>query len=162
MGLRVGIGYDAHRLVEGRPLLLGGVKVPHPRGLAGHTDADVLAHAVADALLGALALGDLGARFPSSDDRWRGADSLDLLRRVAAEVAERGGRVACVDSVLIAQEPRLAPHAEAMRANLARALGIDAGRVSVKSKSTDRLGFEGRTEGIAAQAVALVEVPDGD
>lgn len=161
MGMRVGIGYDAHRLVEGRPLLLGGVRVPHGRGLAGHSDADVLAHAVADALLGALALGDLGERYPSSDERWRGADSLELLRRVAEEVAERGGRVTSVDSVVIAQEPRLAPHAGAMRAKLAEALGIDPARVSVKSKSTDRLGFEGRAEGIAAQAVALVEVPDG-
>lgn len=161
MPLRIGIGYDAHRLEEGRPLVLGGVRVPYGRGLAGHSDADVLAHAVADALLGALALGDLGDRFPSSDERWRGASSLDLLRRVVAEVTERGGRVANVDSLVIAQEPRLAPHAGAMRASLAAALGIEAGQVSVKSKTTDRLGFEGREEGIAAQAVVLVEVPDG-
>jgi 2-C-methyl-D-erythritol 2,4-cyclodiphosphate synthase len=161
MGLRVGIGYDAHRLVEGRSLRLGGVDIPHPRGLAGHSDADVLAHALADALLGALALGDLGQRFPSRDERWRNADSLDLLRRVAAEVAEHGGKVANVDAVLIAQEPALAPHAEAMRRRLAEALGIDPGRVSVKSKTTDRLGFEGRAEGIGAQVVALVEVSDG-
>jgi 2-C-methyl-D-erythritol 2,4-cyclodiphosphate synthase len=161
MGLRIGIGYDAHRLVEGRSLRLGGVDVPHPRGLAGHSDADVLAHALADALLGAMALGDLGQRFPSGDERWRGADSLDLLRRVAAEVAERGGIVANVDAVLIAQEPPLAPHAEAMRRRLAEALGVDAGRISVKSKTTDRLGFEGRCEGIGAQVVALVEVSDG-
>lgn len=162
MALRVGIGYDAHRLAEGRPLRLGGVRVPHDRGLAAHSDGDVLAHAVADALLGALALGDLGARFPSSDERWRGADSLDLLRRVAREVAGRGGRVTAVDSVVIAQEPRLAPHAEAMREALAGALGIDRARVGVKSKSTDGLGFEGRAEGIAAQAVVLVEVPDAE
>ncbi len=162
MRLRIGIGYDAHRLVEGRPLILGGVRVPHGRGLDGHSDADVLAHAVADALLGALALGDLGQRFPSSDARWRDADSLGLLRQVALQVAEHGGRVASIDSVLIAQEPRLTPHAAAMRARLAEALGVDAQRVSVKSKSTDGMGFEGRAEGIAAQAVALVEVADGD
>jgi 2-C-methyl-D-erythritol 2,4-cyclodiphosphate synthase len=159
--LRVGIGYDAHRLVEGRPLLLGGVRIPGERGLAGHSDADVLAHAVADALLGAMALGDLGQRFPSTDERWRRADSMDLLRRVVAEVAGRGARVGNLDSVVIAQEPRLAPHVEAMRESLAGALGIDRGRVSVKSKTTDRLGFEGRSEGIAAHAVALLEVSDG-
>ncbi len=161
MSLRVGIGFDAHRLEEGRPLVLAGVRVPHRRGLAGHSDADVLAHAVADALLGALALGDLGARFPSSDERWKGANSLELLRRVAAEVLEKGGRVSCLDSVVIAQEPRLAPHADAMRANLAVALCVDASQVGVKSKSTDRLGYEGRGEGISAQAVILVEVADG-
>jgi 2-C-methyl-D-erythritol 2,4-cyclodiphosphate synthase len=161
VGHRIGIGYDAHRLVEGRRLRLGGVDVPYPRGLDGHSDGDALAHALADALLGALALGDLGQRFPSGDERWRDADSLDLLRRVAAEVAGRGGRVANVDAVLIAQEPPLAPYAEAMRRRLAEALGIDPALVSVKSKTTDRLGFEGRGEGIGAQVVALVEVSDG-
>jgi 2-C-methyl-D-erythritol 2,4-cyclodiphosphate synthase len=161
MSLRVGIGYDAHRLEAGVPLVLGGVKVPHEKGLVGHSDADVLAHAVADALLGALGLGDLGTHFPSSDERWKGASSLDLLRRVVAAVQEHGGHVSCVDSVIVAQQPRLSPHAEAMRNNLAGALGVEPGRVGVKSKTTDRLGFEGRTEGIAAQAVALVEVAEG-
>ncbi|MCZ6779299.1 MAG: 2-C-methyl-D-erythritol 2,4-cyclodiphosphate synthase [Acidobacteriota bacterium] len=161
MTLRIGIGYDAHRLEAGSSLILGGVRVPHDRGLVGHSDADVLAHAVADALLGALGLGDLGSRFPSSDERWKGADSLDLLRRVAAEVGEHGGRVTCVDSVIVAQQPRLSPHAEAMRRNLAGALGVEPGLVGVKSKTTDRLGFEGRAEGISAQAVALVEVAEG-
>jgi 2-C-methyl-D-erythritol 2,4-cyclodiphosphate synthase len=157
---RVGIGYDAHRLVAGRKLVLGGVEVPFEVGLAGHSDADVLSHAVADAVLGAAGLGELGERFPASEGRWKGASSLAFLVETARLLDECGARLVNLDCIVVADRPPLAPYREAMRENLARALGIDAFRVSVKPKSNEGLGFEGRGEGMSARAVALVEVPD--
>ena len=157
MKLRVGEGYDVHRLVEGRPLILGGVEIPHDRGLAGHSDADALAHAVGDALLGAAGAGDLGQHFPSSDPRWRGASGATLLARVLEIVGEAGFAPVNVDATLVAQEPRLAPFAEAMRRSLAEMLGLDEAAVNVKLKSHDGLGALGRGEGIAARAVALLQ-----
>ena len=154
--MRIGIGYDVHALVEGRALVIGGVTVPHPRGLAGHSDADVLLHAICDALLGALALGDLGAHFPDSDPRWKGADSRGLLRQVVSLVRARGYGVGNVDATVIAQAPKLAPFVAAMRANVAADLGCDPACVSIKATTTERLGFAGREEGIAAEAVVLV------
>jgi 2-C-methyl-D-erythritol 2,4-cyclodiphosphate synthase len=155
---RVGLGWDLHPLVEGRPLVLGGVTVPSAVGLTGHSDADVLSHTVAEALLGALALGDLGRHFPDTDPRFRGISSLELLRRVQTLVTERGGRVVNVDATLLAQAPRLAPHLPEMTKNLAATLGIGIDRVSVKAKSPEGLGLLGRAEGIAAMAVVMVEV----
>ena len=154
--MRIGIGYDVHALVEGRALVIGGVTVPHPRGLAGHSDADVLLHAICDALLGALALGDLGVHFPDSDPRWKGADSRGLLRHVVSLVRARGYGVGNVDATVIAQAPKLAPFVAAMRAKVAADLGCDPACVSIKATTTERLGFAGREEGIAAEAVVLV------
>lgn len=154
---RIGQGVDAHRLVAGRPLRLGGVEIPHARGLEGHSDGDVLLHAIASALLGALGAGDLGSHFPSSDPRWKDADSAALLASVRELVQARGFAIGNVDATVIAQEPRLAPHREAMVASVARCLGVDAARVNVKITSTDGLGAIGRGEGVAAQAVALLE-----
>jgi 2-C-methyl-D-erythritol 2,4-cyclodiphosphate synthase len=158
---RIGQGFDAHRLVEGRPLWLGGVRVPHARGLAGHSDGDVLLHAVASALLGALAEGDLGTAFPSSDEAWRGVASGELLARVAARLPARGLALGNLDATVIAEEPRLAPYREAMEERLATLLGAERARVSVKVTSTDRLGAIGRGEGIAAQAVVLLRPAAG-
>jgi 2-C-methyl-D-erythritol 2,4-cyclodiphosphate synthase len=160
MGLRVGLGYDVHPFVAGRPLVLGGVGIEHGAGLAGHSDADAVCHALADALLGALALGDLGRHFPDSDARWRGADSVDLLRRVVALLAERGARLVNADVTVVAEQPRLAPHVEAMRDRLAPALGVERGRVSIKATRPEGLGALGQGRGLAAMAVALVETPD--
>ena len=157
--MRVGQGFDVHRLVSGRRLVLGGVEVPHERGLEGHSDADVLAHAVGDALLGALGAGDLGTHFPSDDPAWKGASGADLLGRILGRVEAAGCRIGNVDATLIAQEPRLGPHTAAIRKGLAGMLRLDLGRVNVKVKSTDRLGAIGRGEGIAAQAVVLLEGP---
>ena len=154
--MRIGTGFDVHALVPGRRLVLGGVDVPHPRGLAGHSDADVLLHAIADAMLGALALGDLGAHFPDSDPRYKGADSRVLLRHVAGLVEARGYAVANVDATIIAQAPKLAPFVPAMRENVAADLGCGVDRLSIKATTTERLGFTGREEGIAAQAVVLL------
>jgi 2-C-methyl-D-erythritol 2,4-cyclodiphosphate synthase len=156
MTMRVGTGFDVHALVPGRALMLGGVHVPHPRGLAGHSDADVLLHAIADALLGALALGDLGAHFPDNDPRWKGADSRVLLRHVASLVTDAGWDIGNVDATVIAQAPKLAPFMSAMRANIAADLGCGLDRISIKATTTERLGFTGREEGIAAEAVVLV------
>jgi 2-C-methyl-D-erythritol 2,4-cyclodiphosphate synthase/2-C-methyl-D-erythritol 4-phosphate cytidylyltransferase len=153
---RVGQGYDVHAFDEGRPLVLGGVTIPFARGLAGHSDADVLLHAIADALLGAAALGDIGAHFPDSDERWRGADSWELLREVGRRVREAGLRPVNVDATVICEAPRIRPHAEAMRARIAAALDLPPDRVSVKGTTSEGLGFTGRGEGIAAQAVVLV------
>ncbi|HLT25353.1 MAG TPA: 2-C-methyl-D-erythritol 2,4-cyclodiphosphate synthase [Zeimonas sp.] len=153
---RVGQGWDVHALVPGRPLRIGGVDVGHSRGALGHSDADVLLHAITDALLGAAALGDIGSHFPDTDPRWRDADSMLLLREVAQRVRAAGWRVANVDSTVIAQAPRLAPHVGRMAANVAAAIGVDAGQVSVKAKTGERLGFVGRAEGIAAQAIVLL------
>jgi 2-C-methyl-D-erythritol 2,4-cyclodiphosphate synthase len=156
MTLRIGTGYDVHALVAGRPLVIGGVTIPHARGLAGHSDADVLLHAIADALLGALALGDLGAHFPDSDPRYKGADSRTLLRHVAGLVQQSGWEVGNLDSTVIAQAPRLAPFVATMRGNIADDLGVDPAQISVKATTTERLGFAGREEGIAAEAVVLL------
>lgn len=153
----VGIGYDSHRLAAGRRLVIGGVEIPHERGLEGHSDADVLAHAIADALLGAAGLGDIGEHFPDTDERWRDADSIELLRAVAAMLAERGLRVVNVDCTVVMQEPRLAPHRRAIRARLAGALELTDERVNVKASTGERIGFVGRGEGVAALAVASVE-----
>ncbi|MGH7725764.1 MAG: 2-C-methyl-D-erythritol 2,4-cyclodiphosphate synthase [Candidatus Eiseniibacteriota bacterium] len=153
MSPRTGIGYDVHPFAPDRPLVLGGVRVPHDRGLAGHSDADALAHAVADAMLGALALGDLGSHFPDTDPAWRGADSLDLLARVRAEIEDRGYRVGNVDATVIAEAPRLAPHVDAMRERLAGVLRVATACVSVKATRHEGLGALGRGEGIAAMAI---------
>ncbi|HEX5479701.1 MAG TPA: 2-C-methyl-D-erythritol 2,4-cyclodiphosphate synthase [Dehalococcoidia bacterium] len=155
--MRIGHGFDAHAFAEGRALMLGGVGVPHDRGLAGHSDGDALLHAIIDALLGAAALGDIGGMFPSSDERWRGAASIDLLAAAAHRVRDSGYRVINVDATVIAEYPRLAPHVDQMRQCIAGALGIDITNVSVKPKTSDALGFTGRGEGIAAFAVALLE-----
>ena len=156
---RVGLGVDVHAFAEDggtRRLVLGGVEIPFERGLIGHSDADVLAHAVADALLGAAGLEDIGHYFPDTDERYKGANSMDLLRRVRAVVGE-SWKVANVDAVVICERPKIRDHRDAMRENLAKALGIDAARVSVRGTTTERLGFTGRGEGIAAQAVCLLE-----
>lgn len=155
--MRIGHGYDVHKLVPGRQLILGGVKLDHPTGLLGHSDADVLAHAVMDALLGAAALGDIGQMFPDSDPQYAGADSLALLEQVTARLRAAGYRVGNVDATVIAQKPKLAAQIPRMRENLARAMGVDLGRVSVKATTEEHLGFTGREEGIAAHAVALLE-----
>lgn len=157
MSFRIGQGFDVHALAAGRRLVLGGVTIAFDQGLEGHSDADVLLHAVADALLGALALGDLGAHFPDTDARWRGADSRVLLRAVMAQVRSAGYAVGNLDATVIAQAPRLAPYTEAMRANIAADLGCPSAQVSVKATTTERLGFTGRGEGIAALAVVLLE-----
>jgi len=156
MNIRIGNGFDVHALVAGRRLVLGGVTVPYERGLEGHSDADALVHAVCDAILGALALGDLGAHFPDTDPRWKDADSRTLLRHVASLALAQGWRVGNLDATLIAQAPRLAPHVPAMRANLAGDLACDIGEISVKATTTERLGFTGRGEGIAALATVLL------
>lgn len=157
-GLRVGIGIDAHAFAEGVPLILGGVSIDHPRGLAGHSDGDVIAHALTDALLGAAGLADIGALFPSSDERYRGADSLELLAEAYRQVRAAGFGLVNADCVLIGQEPRIASRRDAMGQRLAEALGVDRGQVGVRATTTDFLGFTGRGEGLAAQAVALLEV----
>ena len=155
--LRVGHGYDVHRLVEGRALILGGVTVPFDRGLLGHSDADVLTHAVMDALLGAAALGDIGRLFPDSDAAYAGADSIALLERVTALLREHGWQVGNVDATVVAQAPKLAPYIPEMRRRLAEAMGLDVDCVSVKATTEERLGFTGSGEGMAAHAVALIE-----
>ena len=154
--LRIGQGYDVHRLVEGRKLIMGGVDIPHTRGLLGHSDADVLAHAVADALLGGVRGGDIGKLFPDTDPAYEGADSMKLLAAVAGCVRERGYEILDVDSVIAAQAPKLSPYRDQMRENLARAMGISPENVGVKATTTEHLGFEGREEGISATAVALL------
>ena len=159
--LRVGIGVDAHALEEGVPLVLGGVPFDYPRGLAGHSDGDVVAHALLDAVLGAANLGDIGTLFPSGDERWRGASSLDLLRIAYGRVREAGWELVNADCVLIGEEPRIGPHREAMSAALAGALDVEPARVAVRATTTDRLGFTGRGEGLAAQAVALLRRRSG-
>ena len=154
--LRIGQGWDVHALVPGRRLVLGGVEIPHTHGLLGHSDADALLHAITDALLGAAALGDIGRHFPDTDERFRGADSVALLAETARRVREAGFEIANVDSTIVAQAPRLAPHVPAMVARIAQALGVAADRVNVKAKTSERLGFAGRGEGIEAHAVALL------
>ena len=156
MDIRVGTGFDVHAFAEGRALILGGVSIKHPVGLLGHSDADVLTHAVMDALLGACAMGDIGKHFPDTDPAYEGADSLALLRHCTELLAAHGWHVGNVDATVIAQAPKLAPHIDRMRVNLAAAMGIDLSRVSVKATTTEHLGFTGRKEGIAAQAATLV------
>jgi 2-C-methyl-D-erythritol 2,4-cyclodiphosphate synthase len=153
---RAGIGYDCHRLADGRRLVIGGVEIPHERGLDGHSDSDVLAHAVIDALLGAAGLGDIGEHFPDTDERWRDADSIGLLEAVVGMVAGAGLVVENVDCTVMMEAPKLAPHRQAIRASLARALGLETGRVNVKATTGERMGFVGRGEGVAALAVAAV------
>ena len=155
--LRVGLGVDAHALVDGVRLVLGGVEIESPRGLAGHSDGDVIAHALIDAVLGGAGLGDIGSLFPPGEPEWEGASSLDLLRRAAVQVREARWELVNADCVLIGEEPRIAPLREQMRARLAEALSVGAERVNVRATTTDKLGFTGRGQGLAAQAVALVE-----
>ena len=155
--MRVGQGFDVHRLVAGRRLVIGGVEIAYDKGLLGHSDADVLLHAICDALLGAAALGDIGKHFPDTDPKYKGIDSRELLRHVAQLLADRGRRVVNVDATIIAEAPRMAPHIPRMVANIAADLGIEAHYVNVKATTTEQLGFTGRGEGIAAQAICLVE-----
>jgi 2-C-methyl-D-erythritol 2,4-cyclodiphosphate synthase len=156
LDVRVGLGYDIHRLVEGRRLVLGGVEIAYERGLEGHSDADALTHAVVDALLGAAALGDIGQHFPDTDERWRDADSIAMLEHAVALVAERGYAVGNVDAVIVAEAPRMRPHVAAMRERLARALGVEVDAVGVKATTEEGLGPVGRREAISARAVALL------
>ena len=156
MNMRIGHGYDVHRLVEGRRCIIGGVDIPFELGLDGHSDADVLTHAVMDALLGALALGDIGKHFPDTDERFKGADSMKLTEHVAGLLAERGWQINNVDVTIIAQRPKLASFIPAMRANVARVLGVEEEAVNVKATTTEKLGFTGRGEGIASEAVASI------
>jgi 2-C-methyl-D-erythritol 2,4-cyclodiphosphate synthase len=153
---RSGIGWDSHRLAEGRKLVLGGVEIPHERGLQGHSDADVLAHAITDALLGAAGLGDIGQHFPDTDERWKDADSIELLRAVVALLGERGLTIVHVDTSVLMERPKLAPHRDAIRGRLAGALGVSIDAISVKATTGEGLGFVGREEGVAALAVATV------
>lgn len=155
--MRVGIGYDVHRLEHGRKLILGGVEIPYEKGLFGHSDADVLVHALMDAMLGAAALGDIGRHFPDTDEKYRGISSIKLLESVAALIAQKGYRLANADCVVVAQAPKLAPYIEKMRGNIAAAAGVDTDCISVKATTTERLGFEGRGEGISAQSVISLE-----
>jgi 2-C-methyl-D-erythritol 2,4-cyclodiphosphate synthase len=155
--MRIGHGYDVHKLVEGRKLILGGIEIPYEKGLLGHSDADVLTHALMDALLGAAALGDIGKLFPDNDPDYAGADSVELLKKVCAVITEAGYRVGNVDCTVIAQRPKLAPHIPAMREKLAAAMGVDVSRVSVKATTEEHLGFTGEGLGIAAHSVALLE-----
>lgn len=154
--LRIGLGVDAHAFADGVPLVLGGVRLQHRRGLAGHSDGDVIAHALTDALLGAAGLADIGALFPSDDERWRGADSLDLLARAYADVTAAGFVLVNADCVVVGEEPRIAPYRDEMRRLLAAALCVEPDRVNVRATTTDRLGFTGRGEGLAAEAVVLL------
>jgi 2-C-methyl-D-erythritol 2,4-cyclodiphosphate synthase len=155
--MRIGQGFDVHQLVEGRKLIIGGVEIPYPLGLLGHSDADVLLHAICDALLGAAALGDIGRHFPDSDPRYKGIDSRKLLREVMGLLRERAYTLVNLDATIIAQAPKMAPHIPTMIANIAADLASEAGRINIKATTTEKLGFTGRGEGIAAQAVCLIE-----
>ncbi len=159
---RIGIGYDAHRLEDNLPLIIGGVKIPYPKGLKGHSDADVLVHAICDAILGALALGDIGEHFPDSDEKYRGISSLTLLKKVVELAEKRGYRIENLDSIVVAQKPKLKPYREQMRQNISETVNTPIDKVSVKFTTTEGLGFEGREEGISAQAVVLLsKIPKG-
>ena len=155
--MRIGMGYDVHKLTENRKLIIGGVEIPYEKGLLGHSDADVLLHALMDAMLGALALGDIGKHFPDSDERYKGIDSRELLRGVAAIIAEKGYRLGNADMTIIAQRPKMAPHIPTMRENIAHDLGTDIDNISVKATTEEGLGFTGSGEGVAARAVVLLE-----
>ncbi len=154
--MRVGLGYDVHQLVEGRPLILGGILIPHEKGLLGHSDADVLLHAVKDALLGAIAEGDIGRHFPDTDERFKGADSVKLLSHVFGLVKAKGYKLGNLDCVIMAQKPKLAPYIDEMRGVLARELEAELGQINVKATTTEKLGFVGREEGMAAQAIVML------
>jgi 2-C-methyl-D-erythritol 2,4-cyclodiphosphate synthase len=158
--IHVGIGYDVHQLVEGRKLILGGVDIPHTRGLDGHSDADALMHAITDAVLGAIGEGDIGQFFPNTDPRWKGAPSRIFLEEAARQVKLRNGRLVNVDASLIAQAPKLMPHVAAMKTHIATALGLDPKKVGIKATTNEKMGFIGREEGIAAMAVASVDLPE--
>jgi 2-C-methyl-D-erythritol 2,4-cyclodiphosphate synthase len=158
--ISTGIGVDSHRLEAGRPLILGGIDIPHEEGLAGHSDADVLAHAITDALLGAGAMGDIGQHFPDTDERYRGADSIELLRAVAGLLGRHGFRIVHVDATVMMERPKLAPYRDRIRENLAEALEIGLGHVSVKATTGERMGFVGRGEGVAALAIATLDRPE--
>jgi 2-C-methyl-D-erythritol 2,4-cyclodiphosphate synthase len=158
--IHVGIGYDVHQLTEGRKLILGGVDIPHTKGLDGHSDADALMHAITDAVLGAIGEGDIGQFFPNTDPRWKGAPSRIFLEEAARQVTLRQGRLVNVDATLIAQAPKLMPHVQAMKANIAAALGLDPKKVGIKATTNEQMGFIGREEGIAAMAVASVDLPE--
>lgn len=155
--MRIGHGYDVHKLVEDRKCIIGGVDIPSPVGLLGHSDADVLLHAVSDAILGAAAMGDIGYLFPDTDDKWKGADSLELLKEVVRQVNKKGYKIINIDSTILAQAPKMAPYISAMRCNIANACGVDTDCVSVKATTEEGLGFTGAKEGIAAHAVCLIE-----
>ncbi len=155
--MRIGIGCDTHRLTEGRSLILGGVKIPHDKGLLGHSDADALIHAVIDALLGAAAMGDIGTLFPDSDMKYKGISSLVLLKEVGEKIYAAGYKIVNIDTIVIAQKPKLAPYKEEMARTMAEALGIERGRINVKAKTNEKMGFTGREEGIEARAAALIE-----
>lgn len=157
--IRVGIGYDVHRLVQGRKLILGGVEIPHSKGLDGHSDADVLMHAICDAILGAIGEVDIGHFFPNTDPRWRGAPSRIFLEEASRQVSARKGSIINIDSSIIAQQPKLFPHLESMKANIASALGLKPQQIGIKATTNEQLGFIGREEGIAAMAVASVQLP---
>jgi 2-C-methyl-D-erythritol 2,4-cyclodiphosphate synthase len=157
MGFRIGQGFDVHALVPGRKLMIGGVDIPFDQGLLGHSDGDVLLHAICDALLGAAGLGDIGRHFPDTDESLRGADSRGLMRSVGERLRDTGFAIVNIDATIIAQAPRMAPHIAAMTSNIAETLGISPAQVNVKAKTTERLGFTGRGEGISAQAIALIE-----
>lgn len=154
--MRIGHGYDVHRLTEGRKLIIGGVDIPYKLGLLGHSDADVLLHAISDAILGAAALGDIGGMFPDTDDKWKDADSLKLLEAVVQRVSDEGYFIENIDSTLIAQQPKMKPHIPLMRENIAKACGVDISQISVKATTEEQLGFTGRQEGISAHAVVLL------
>jgi 2-C-methyl-D-erythritol 2,4-cyclodiphosphate synthase len=158
--VHVGIGYDVHQLVEGRRLVLGGVEIPHDRGLDGHSDADALMHAITDAVLGAVGEVDIGHLFPNTDPTWKGAPSRVFLEEAARRVAARGGRIVNIDATLVAERPKIFPHITAMKANIANALGLPPARVGVKATTNETMGFVGRQEGIAAMAVAAVDLPE--
>ncbi len=158
MAARSGIGYDVHRLVEGRPLILGGVNIPWQKGLDGHSDADVLSHAIADAILGAVGAPDIGYFFPPSDDSIKGISSMSILQKTAQEVADRGGEIINVDSSLIAEEPKILAHADEMKKNISQALGLDVVKIGIKATTNERMGFVGKGEGMAAMAIASVEI----
>ncbi len=155
--IRIGIGYDVHKLVEGRDLIIGGINIPHYLGLDGHSDADVLLHAISDALLGSLALGDIGKHFPDTDEKYKGADSLELLKNVFGLISDRGWKVVNVDSVIICQKPKLRDYIDDMRKNIAKALETDVENISVKATTEEKLGFTGDEKGISSQAVVLIE-----
>lgn len=154
--MRIGLGYDVHKLIEGRPLIIGGENVPHEKGLLGHSDADVLIHAIMDGILGALALGDIGKHFPDTDDEYKGADSMKLLKHVNDLIESKGYEINNIDSIIIAQSPKMAPHIENMRKNIADVLNTDIENISVKATTEEGLGFTGRKEGIAAQSICLL------
>lgn len=154
--MKVGLGYDVHALVEGRPLIIGGTEILHSKGLLGHSDADVLIHAIMDAMLGACALGDIGVHFPDKDDRYRGVASLKLLTQVKELIRVQGYQLGNLDSIIVAQNPKLAPYIKTMRENIAEVLQVDTERISIKATTTERLGFEGREEGISAQAIVCL------